>query len=210
MYLAEHIDGVLESARYELIGNLRYKQIANILTDSFEPVEPFYFGVKTHLGFGKKDFAISGIYDSIEDRRYIILNFSRHYRTYDIQPDIWDLFKFGVSQVCQHEAIHQLQWQHRDNAISQEPLDFNRTEESIDEVRGYLADPDEIEAYAHDIAMEIKFMYPSQDPYTVLRHITRKRKLWSYSYYKNTFRGGDWTSIKNRLLKKTYHWLSYV
>lgn len=210
MYLSRHIDEVMESVRYDLIGNLRYKQIATTLTNSFQPSEPFYFGVRTHIGLGKEDLAISGIYDSIKNRRYIVLNFSRHYRTYQITPEKWDAFKFGISQVCQHETIHQLQWQHRGDVVMQEPLDFNRTEEGIDEVRGYLADPDEIDAYAHDIAMEIKFMYPSQDPYTVLRHITRKRKLWSYSYYKDTFKGGDWTLIKNRLLKKTYQWLPYT
>lgn len=212
MYLSKHIDMVFESLKPQLLGRHTYKQIANLLTEGFNQYpEPFYFGVRTHLGMGETDFAVSGIYDSIDNKRYVVLNFSRYYRKYNITLDNWKFIKFGLSQVCQHEAIHQHQWQHRDSsAITQTPLDFRRTEETIDEVREYLADPDEIDAYAHDIAMEIRFWYPKQDYHTVLRHLTRKRKVWSYNYYRNTFRGSDWTDIKKRLLKKTFKWLPYV
>jgi hypothetical protein len=81
---------------------------------------------------------------------------------------------------------------------------------SNEEEKEYLADPDEIDAYGHDIAMEIKFFYPKQDPYEVLNKIGSKRKLWSYNYYKKTFKGDDWSHIKSRLLKKTYQWIPHT
>ena len=115
-----------------------------------------------------------------------------------------------MSQVCQHETIHQLQWQNRESDEQPCTLDFRNLTGSISEEKEYLSDIDEIDAYGHDIAMEIKYSYPNKDPYEILKTIDSRRKVWSYIYYKKTFKGDDWSNIKNRLLKKTYQWMPHV
>ena len=146
----------------------------------------------------------------VEDIKYVVLNFPKQQKHYSVSNENWRDFKFAVSQVCQHETIHELQWQNRDTGGEPCTLDFRNLTGSISEDKEYLADIDEIDAYGHDIAMEIKYSYPNKDPYEILKTIDSRRKVWSYIYYKKTFKGDDWSNIKNRLLKKTYQWMPHV
>ena len=211
MHLAPVIDQVLELKKSKLLGRLTYYQIAGILTRGYKRAEiPFKFRFETFEDYGSDDLSVSGLYDMEEDIKYIILNFPKETKHFTISEKNWREFKFAVSQVCQHETIHQLQWENRE--LDGEPceIDFRNLTGSISEEKEYLADIDEIDAYGHDIAMEIKYSYPKKDPYEILRTIDSRKKVWSYNYYKKTFKGDDWSKIKNRLLKKTYQWLPYV
>lgn len=211
MYLATLINEVLESKKNKLIGKPSYFYIADVLNRAFRKKEPFKFKFELYADMQKGDFSVSGLYDMDKDVKYVIFNFPKLYKNFTIDQSNWENFKFAVSQVCQHEAIHQCQWQQRDGcSTDREPLEFRSLDTSLDEVRDYLADPDEIDAYAHDIAMEIKYFYPKKNPYYVLEKINRHKKIWSYFYYKNTFRGTHWSKIKNRLHKKTYLWLPHT
>lgn len=212
MYLAGLINDVLESKKDKLIGRSSYFYITSVLNRAFSRKEPFKFRYETFEDYSREDYSVSGMYDMDEDVKYIILNFPKSCKTFTLRPEKWKEFKFAVSQVCQHEAIHQCQWSMvsdpslRDR--QKEKLDFRI--EQDDEDMDYLADPDEIDAYAHDIAMEIKFFYPKKDPYKVLQNINKHKKLWSYNYYKKTFKGEDWEEIRHHLFKKTYKWIPYV
>ena len=210
MYLASVIDQILEDKKSKLIGRPSYFYITNTLNNSFKKTLPFKFRFETFDDYGPDDFSISGLYDMEEDKKYIILNFPSEKKYHRITKDNWKELKFSISQVCQHETIHQLQWQHR--KLDGEPceLDFRNLSGSMSEEKEYLADIDEIDAYGHDIAMEIKFCYPKKDPYDILRTIDSRKKLWSYNYYKKVYKGDDWSNIKKRLLKKTYQWMPYV
>jgi hypothetical protein len=211
MHLAPAIDQVLEIKKSKLLGRLTYYQIAGILTRGYKRAEiPFKFRFETFEDYGPDDLSVSGLYDMEEDIKYIILNFPKETKHFTISNKNWREFKFAVSQVCQHETIHQIQWMNRE--LDGEPcdIDFRNLTGSISEEKEYLADIDEIDAYGHDIAMEIKYSYPKKDPYEILRTIDSRKKVWSYNYYKKTFKGDDWSKIKNRLLKKTYQWLPYV
>lgn len=211
MYLAETINGILDSKKNKLIGRASYFHVVDVLNRAFRKKESFVFRFELYSDFSKNDFTVSGLYDMDRDEKFIILNFSKDYKHFELNEDKWKEFKFAISQVCQHESIHKLQWQHREtDPSSRMPLEFRYECSSKEEERDYLKDVDEIDAYAHDIAMEIKFFYPKKDPYAVLRKINSHRKIWSYRYFKKTFRGTVWTSIHNRLLKKTYMWLPYV
>lgn len=211
MYLAETINDVLESKKDKLIGNPTYFYICNVLNRAFSKVEPFKFKFETYDDYSKEDYSLSGIYDMEEDKKYVILNFSKEYKNFTLKPEKWKEFKFGISQVCQHEAIHQGQWLFRDATdIDQEKLDFRNIEGTREEEQEYLSDIDEIDAYGHDIAMEIHYYYPKKDPYEVLNNINKHRKLWSYKYYKKTFKNEEWAEIKNRLLKKTFKWIPTI
>jgi hypothetical protein len=211
MYLASAIDQVLDSKKSKLVGKVSYYYITSVLNRAFNSQMPFKFRYETFADYGKEDFSVSGLYDMDSDVKYVILNFPKECKTFNITNDVWREFKFAVSQVCQHETIHQLQWQHRDVDLGESyALDFRNLSGTMAEEKEYLADADEIDAYGHDIAMEIKYCYPKANPYAVLRSIDSKKKLWSYNYYKKTFKGDDWSIIKKRLLKKTYLWLPYV
>lgn len=212
MYLAGLINDVLESKKDKLVGRSSYFYITSVLNRAFSRKEPFKFRYETFEDYSREDYSVSGMYDMDEDVKYVILNFPKSCKSFTLKPEKWKEFKFAVSQVCQHESIHQCQWSMvSDPSLRErqkEKLDF-RIEQS-DEDMDYLADPDEIDAYAHDIAMEIKFFYPRKDPYKVLQNINKHKKLWSYNYYKKTFKGENWDDIKHHLFKKTYKWIPYV
>ena len=211
MYLAPAIDQVLEDKKSKLLGRLTYYQIAGTLTRGYKKAEiPFKFRFETFDDYGPEDISVSGLYDMVEDIKYVVLNFPKQQKHYSVSNENWRDFKFAVSQVCQHETIHELQWQNRDTGGEPCTLDFRNLTGSISEDKEYLADIDEIDAYGHDIAMEIKYSYPNKDPYEILKTIDSRRKVWSYIYYKKTFKGDDWSNIKNRLLKKTYQWMPHV
>ena len=210
MYLADTIDSVLESKKDKLIGRSSHFFICDVLNRAFKKVEPFKFRYELYDNYDREDYSISGVYDQDIDVKYIILNFSSTCKTFTLRPEKWKEFKFGISQVCQHESIHQCQWSVRDASLFNcEKVDF-RTEDPSEEDKDYLADYDEIDAYGHDIAMEIKFYYPKKDPYEVLKNISRYKKIWSYNYYKKTFKNDDWSEVKHSLLKKAFRWLSYT
>lgn len=212
MYLAPIIDEVLESKKSKLIGRFTYYYVTSVLNRAFKKIEPFKFRYETYEDYGEDDYSVSGLYDMDTDVRYIVLNLPKSCKYLTIDEERWKEFKFAVSQVCQHESIHQCQWSYRSGyEVEKAPLEFrNKNNEPVDELQLYLADLDEIEAYAHDIAMEIKFFYPKNNPYEVLKTAGRRKKLWSYTYYKKTFKGEDWEIIRKLLLKKTYRWLSCV
>lgn len=210
MYLAETIDEVLESTKSKLVGSPSYSYICYVLNSSFSLKEPFSFRYEVYDDYSVEDYAVSGIYDMATDIKYIILNFSSQQNQFDISDKKWKELKFSISQVCQHESIHQCQWQLRDrDAYEVLPLEFRSVSGTMEEERQYLAEIDEIEAYAHDIAMEIRFFYPKKNPLKVLSDINRHRKIWSYHYYKKTFKNEEWSEIKHRLLKKTFKWINY-
>lgn len=212
MYLAETINKVLESKREQLIGKTSYFHFCDVLNRAFRKIEPYSFKYETYWDYSRENYSVSGIYDMDKKIKYVIFNFSKHTNEYYLKPKDWREFKFSVSQVCQHELIHQCQWSFREEFEwgKTEKLDFRNREGDISEEQEYLADPDEIEAYGHDIAMEIAFHYPKKNPYDVLTNIEKHRKLWSYNYYKRIFKNEDWSQIRNRLLKKTYKWISQV
>ena len=211
MYLAPAIDQVLEDKKSKLLGRPTYYQIAGTLTRGYKKASiPFKFRFETFADYGPDDISVSGLYDMEEDIKYIILNFPKEQKHYSITNENWREFKFAVSQVCQHETIHELQWQNRETDGEPCTIDFRNLTGSIAEEKEYLADIDEIDAYGHDIAMEIRFCYPKKDPYEILRTIDKRKKLWSYNYYKKIYKGDDWSRIKKRLLKKTFQWMPYV
>lgn len=210
MYLSQQIDDVLESNRHKFIGNLSYATIIRRLGISFDFPKDLKFRFEKFKDVDVDEFMVSGLYDMAYNKKYIILNFSLYSDYLNLTEYSFETFKFYVSQVIQHETIHQDQWQYRDGTEDPVKLDFRNTTGTLREEREYLSDIDEIDAYAHDIAMEILFYYPKENPYNILKTINRRRKIPSYSYYKDTFKNTSWTKVRNRLLSKTYGWIPHV
>lgn len=206
MYLDALIDERLEHLKPVLIGKHSYRFIKDQLNQSLSS-EKFKFKIRRHMFMGEKDLAVSGLYDVEKEVKIITLIFSKYYSEFTIERKSWKRFKFAVLQTCQHEAIHQCQWAFRTYDRNVNYTSKYRFNQDNYKQKLYLSDPDEIEAYAHDIAMEIKFFYPKRNPYHVLKYANRFVSLWSYRYYRNTFGKKDWKLIQPRLIRKTYKWL---
>jgi hypothetical protein len=74
----------------------------------------------------------------------------------------------------------------------------------------YAAKLDELDALAHDCALEILYHYPKDDPFAVLRNIQKFPNVVSYVVYLETYEGCKWSNIKKYLLRKIYKWLKVI
>lgn len=215
MYLAPRINRRIAALRSELRGSVPLETVLELVQTALKP-----FGIRVYCipddTLTRPDFICSGTYDFNKKRQPIdiVLHFNQGNRCFNFTTQSWRRFSFLLSQVVQHELIHKCQYSHRqaiENGGSTLYYDIKAGEKSDKEHMDYLAEFDEIEAYAHDIALEILHHYPDTDPYDVLRNINRRRRLWSWNFYRAAFKySEDWSDVRHRLLKKTYLWLPIV
>lgn len=210
MYLSKDIDQRFTQHRNKFKGFVSYRAIATRLRNTFKGIDNLKFKVVKFEDLDVNEFSVGGLYDQTTNTKYVILNLSKYSEEMLFDSHLWKDFYFLISQTIQHETIHQDQFKHREDCDEEADIDFKFAPQDTVEDRYYLADNDEIDAYAHDIAMEIKHFYPLSNPYEVLKSINSKRKLPSFSYYKNTFKGCEWSDVKKRLLLKTYKWIPHV
>lgn len=212
MYLAPEINATLQKNKFQ--GIVKYDEIRKRLQRSLSK-----WGVKVVVNLDQDIYgdqiACSGTFDTEVKKKPIelMLHFSKELDDFEFTPKSRKTFDFLVSQVLQHEMIHQCQYNSRPFEDRERVLyyDVKAGKKGNKEHMDYLAELDEIDCYAHDIAMEIKHYYPKMDPIEVLRTINKRRKLWSWHYYRDTFRHSpDWSEVHNRLLKKVYQWLPHV
>jgi hypothetical protein len=211
MYLGKSIDTALIGVKDKVLGFNSPKRIASTLTLAFKQKKiPVSVTIETFDSFIENEYTVGGLYDSNEDKCYVVLYFSTDEVFYLPYCD-WDKFMFSVSQTAQHELIHKYQNQFRQDCLDVEPIDFRSLlQDEIEDEMEYLSDIDEIDAYAHDIVMEILKHYPKENPYYILNTINKRRKIDAYSYYKRTFKKEDWSEIRKLLIKKAYKWIPYV
>lgn len=214
MYLAKDINERIDRWTPKLWGALPPRLIRHRLQACLRP-----FDVRVELQpddyLEPHQSAMSGLFDNeIPNRNIVIgLHLASYIDEFIIDERNWPEFRFNLSQVVQHELLHRSQSERRQHLDHPYTLyyDVKAGRKSDKEQMDYLAEFDEIDAYAHDIAMEIHYHYPRQDPYAVLRRIGSTRKLWSWNYYKRSFRhSSDWSEVRNRLLKKTYQWIPHI
>ena len=215
MYLAPRINRRIAAMRDVLRGSVPLETVLDLVQSALKP-----FGIRVYLmpddTLTRPDFTCGGLYDFQKKRQPIdiMLHFHEGNRCFNFTKRNWTKFSFLLSQVVQHELIHKCQYSHRqeiENGGATLYYDIKAGEKSDKEHMDYLAELDEIEAYAHDIALEILHHYPTMDPYAVLSSINRRRRLWSWNYYRDAFKySEDWSDVRHRLLKKTYQWLPIV
>ena len=215
MYLAAKINRKLDSMRPVLKGSVPLDIVLAEVEAALKP-----WGAKVYLipdaELSRPQFTCSGIYDYTKKKQpiEIVLHFHEGNRCFNFTRRAWREFKFLLSQVLQHELIHKSQYSYRAELTGGGVClyyDIKGGAKSDKEMMDYLAELDEIDAYAHDIAMEILEYYPTVDPYEVLRTINRRKKIWSWNYYKAAFKDSeDWSDVRNRLLKKAYKWIPYT
>jgi len=212
MDLFNQIDNILELNKAKLLGPVRYKTITNILNRQFNKNHlDFKFRYETFSHVQVDQVSVAGFYDFHLNKKYIIFSFSDLTDNIFTEEEQWLDFKFLITQTCLHENLHQLQFSHRDLSLyEQGKLDFRNLEQGGEEEIEYLIDKDEIDAYAQDLALEIKFYYPTEPLVKIFNNLPRRRYCWSYRYYNTTFKGCDWEVVRKRLLKKTYQWLNRI
>ena len=120
---------------------------------------------------------------------------------------------FLVAECLQHELNHQTQEKKIGKAFYTNHLPVAHSQQILksrkDNIK-YLSNTEEIDSFAHDLAMEIKFWYPKHSPKEIFNTLDSRKLLKAYSAYRNTFRGVEWTHIRKTLLKKTWKWLPKV
>lgn len=197
MYLSHKINQAVSSL------SLEGKQSHDWITESCRAaLKPF--GVRVTHSYSQElsgyDYTVSGQFQSDRKRMPILLCI---FYSLDFGGSFqWTKtrrrqFKFLLSQVTQHELIHKHQSQYRDEMMGY----------SGNEMMEYLANKDEIGAYAHDIKMEIEHYYGASESFDVLRKVGSVENLTSYELYKKVFKGSKWNRIQKRLLKQTYKWM---
>ena len=120
----------------------------------------------------------------------------------EFDEDSWDGFSFRVDQVLQHEFIHKEQYKNRGEILLINP----HYTDSIE----YLEDPDEIEAHAHDIMLELLKYGHSFDEAIIrlqdFKSITSKESLNLFSYLVH-FSYNIKHSVFSPLIKRTIKYL---
>jgi CYTH domain-containing protein len=216
VYLAEKIDRKLLTLEDRWKGRMRKSTIIAQLQAALKP-----FGVMVLWERNSKlqpnNKWIKGFF--YWNRRHqpveLVIEFSTESPYYD-----WDAIQgrvkrtlFYISQTVQHELIHKSQNQRRNpDTYTHDlymPINHRKTGAAKSQIE-YLSLFDEIDSYGHDIAMEICYHYPKQDPFEVLKNIKKYKLLKSYRYYVRTFAGTNWEVIHDRLIKKIHGWLPYV
>ena len=167
--------------------------------------------MKVKRGSVKQPYNFSGYYDTERRKNAIVLNvhFTPSRNTFKFTRPNYNGFVFMLSQVIQHEFIHQSQFAFRPEQAERKVKVYHSdkiSKQRLNQIE-YLREWCEIEAYAHDIAMEINQYYGNTNPSTVIKHIDKHKKLYSYMLYKRAFKGTDWTRLKKSLLRKIWRWI---
>lgn len=212
MYLCRKIYASLDRNRDEFTGYLTDKQIQRRLGRILRP-----YGIRVHTLADSNGYAVSGYFNTRRNTRNVHITVHVDSTTQGIDFDRsrkgWRHFRFIVGQVAQHELVHKIQW--RDRCAKEKQVDryyVTATEKRWKQkTMDYLSDFDEIDAHAHDIALEIRYRYPDRNPYDIVRNIMRYKKLKTLNLYKRIFKDcADWDQTKTRLLKRVWRWLPQV
>jgi hypothetical protein len=213
MYLGSKIWRRLNKHSEKLIGQLTHKQFLDEVQTLLKP-----FGAKVelkHHDLKTKRFCIVGgefTPGVVRTPITIFLHVNSNKSNIYMSRKKIRSFLFTLSQTLQHELVHKYQFQRSGN----QRFYTHSYYYTMGSAKGggqsmeYLAMVEEVDAYAHDLAMEIKYHYPDIDPKEVLKNLNNYDNLTTWYIYKRVFRKARWKYVRNELLKKTYKWLPYV
>lgn len=155
------------------------------------------------------DVGINGYYDADDDEQckiaievVLVTNPTSKFILFD--QESYEHFAINLADVLAHEMLHMRQYRARDFI----PIDYcpNKYTDLDDELL-YLSNPDEIDAYAYNIADELRVHPEPIKKLYNLKEITLKDSinLWAYL---NAFSHDVNNPTIKRLLKKIYKYLS--
>jgi hypothetical protein len=121
-------------------------------------------------------------------------------------------FIFLLHQTLQHELVHKYQFQtNGDDRFYTHHFHYHHGKSYSSPKRlEYLAIVEEIDAYGHDLAMEIKYHYPTENVKHVLANIDDYKNLSTWKMYRRAFKRARWNQVRNELLRKTNSWLPHI
>jgi len=213
MYLGSKIWRRLNKHSDKLNGLLTHKQLQEEVQKLLKP-----FGAKVELkqqDLKTKKFCIVGgefIPGVVRTPITIFLYVDSNKPQLYISKSNLKNFLFILSQTLQHELVHKHQYQSSNNQKFYTKAYHYTLGSAKSGFRdmNYLATVEEVDAYAHDLAMEIRYYYSELDPKIVLKNLNDYDELTTWRIYRKVFRKTRWKHVRNELLKKTYKWLPYV
>jgi len=209
MFLAPKINKCVAQLHHELSTRsvIGHDELRQVFYDAIKPLGVRVALIKDDLP--KNAFAMGGFFEIDRKRQPICVELfvSKKSDSLRITKKWVANTMFVLYQTLSHELIHKQQYRHRkpDSVVWLIPLGDGA---EMDEQQAYLAELDEIDAYAHDIALELVFYHPD-DHMEVLRTM-RSPKISSWLLYLTTFEGTEWTEIHHRLLKKVFEHLTRI
>ena len=111
-------------------------------------------------------------------------------------------FKFEIVSTILHEQVHNRQFEKRLAILHEYECDFHRNDVNKTEDQNYYGNPDEIEAYANDIILELSKAGKVEEGLRKPKKVGINHSNYLYTYYKafKSFRHPD----MKRLLKECY------
>lgn len=135
----------------------------------------------------KRGVSIAGEYD-IEKRQCCLIIYTDYFNTFPFQQNSWDNFKFRLITCLQHEIIHYMQYDRRDDQWSHYVVPYKKAlSVRKNKERKYLSEFDEIQAYAHCVLMDFKSRRPNIDVKTLLNRCKTHRDSRTLHYFLKTF-----------------------
>ena len=215
MYIASklHKQMDLRFSSDEIIGKtLSYADVSKALNGILRPLGASIRVVRcSTLNTARDIFDFSGYFDIQKKRNKIriTLHVPKNRDSITITKSAYNRLRFHFSQVVQHEFIHLSQFSFRPEQAERKIKVYHShklSKQQVDEIE-YLREWCEIEAYAHDIAMEINYFYPNRKPHAVINRIDNFTKLYSYKKYKEAFKSTEWNRLRTSLLRKCWKWI---
>ena len=131
--------------------------------------------------------SIAGEYD-IEKRQCAIIIYTDHFDTFTFTERTWNNFKFRFITCLQHEIIHYMQYDRRDDQWSHYVVPYKKAHSKRkNDERKYLSEFDEIQAYAHCVLMDFKLRRPHMDVEELLNRCKTHRDSRTLHYFLKTF-----------------------
>lgn len=140
-------------------------------------------------------------------------------RRYTFTSARWEYLRFSYSMYLIHELLHRCQSEARDPHIEERVYRPHAQEEPLRNDQSYLGEHKEIEAYAHDIALELLAAFPDLSWRHALHELETMRAPYaqsgvtgftSYLMYQTTFQQTKKHPAMTVLHRKIAAWHAYL
>lgn len=152
-----------------------------------------------------KYVALGGEYDPENHRCVVYIHSKKSFEEYEFTDVAWAHFKRSFIQTLMHELIHFMQFTRRDDRWAEYNIPYKKSKNPKKEYeREYLSNFDEINAYAHDVYIEIKNSGRKLDFKSLIVPILNKKTTCpsnSLRYYLKTF---DSSPKEHKALQKLF------
>lgn len=189
-------------------------RLRKVLNNVFKPMKVrFQIKIDDDTPVTVKNIPVSGFFHDNTPNCTVVLHFRSEQMAYKFTRTRLNRFVFRVAQILQHELIHRDQRFRRKNNgyLRPLPVSYSKTlSKKRKENILYYSQTDEIESYAHDLAMEMCYFYPNESPTTIFNNINKHQHLFVFRCYKSVYRRLQWGCIRKMLLKKTWKWLPTI